>query len=76
MTLVDWQLYALLAVLAAALLAAIGALVALRRTSRELSSARVRLASMVDPCADPIEVRLKCLEHQLAELDLPSRRNR
>lgn len=73
MTLPDWPLYTLIALFA---LAFVLALAAWRSSARKLRTAHARLATMIDPCADPITIRLQCLEHQLAELEIPNRRRR
>ncbi len=67
-------LYLLVGLLAVAVLVAVAVGSALRSTRRELRAARARLEVLVDPCDDPVAVRLKCLERQLARLPPTVRR--
>ena len=64
----DWEFYALVLaavvgwVLVGALARAYGA------SRRELERHRAELATKVDPCADPIALRLACLQRRLDAL--------
>ena len=72
-----WELLALGFVVAVVVGVALGA--QLRSTRRELRDAHRRIGEMVDPCEDPVAIRLRCLEKELARMPptvLPSGRRR
>ena len=74
-TLPAWQVWLLLTLLAGSIVLAVAALLGLRRSSRELRSARRRLDEMIDPRDDPIAIRLRVLDHRLAQIGLALRRS-
>lgn len=65
---IDWAFAGLLLALAAVVLGLVGAVVALRSARRTLKRLERRMARMVDPCEDPIAIRLQCLEKRLARM--------
>lgn len=66
--LADWELFTLLAALLVAVLGGVLIGSALRSAHRAMRELETYASGLVDPCADAVTVRLRCLDRRLAEI--------